>query len=128
MTYTYVSPEDKGYQLIKVSSKRHFEFFPEDKKGLFAPALKVEYYYAEDNDALIIQRFTANWIKVPIIIIGLIPEVLMYGAPEAYKNIKSLIFERSKGHFVEHRFFKVKYHKPELYEFIKENTVANIYV
>ena len=125
MTYTYVSPEDKGYQLIKVSNKQHLEFFPNDDLKF---ASFVEYYYSEELDSLIIQKFTRNWAKVIAILIGVIPEILMHGIPETYKNIKTLIFERSEGHFIETKNFQIYKNYPELYNFIKDNTIANIYV
>lgn len=98
MSYVYESPIAKGYMKIPVTIKKHNEIFPHRKRKIGA---SIEYYYHPESQTMKIQYFTSAWVKVVIITLGFIPAVFVQGIPETIRDTTNLIYERSRGKFVE---------------------------
>ena len=102
MAYTYINPVEQGYVRIPVTRKKHNKLFKLRQKRI---GTKVEYYFNEENNTLVIQYLTSIIAKTILIPVMLIPSILMLGIPETFKDIADVIFERKRGKFVEEKFF-----------------------
>ena len=101
MSYTYVDPIDKGYKEIKISKKKHNEFFPK-RKITFKSSLYIVYKYYISDYGILIYKFTSKFGIILNLI--LFPIVVLMGGLENIKEIiidyKKLLNEKKYGTFV----------------------------
>ena len=94
MTYKYVSPCDRGFTKLKVSRKLHNEMIPTRKKK---PWISANYYH--QHGTVEIEYLVTWWGKIVITLALFVPSLFWQGVPNTFKDIASLVFERSRGHF-----------------------------
>ena len=102
MKYKYKDPREMGFKKVKISKKDHNKLFPKNKVGFFQ---RYEYFLHEEIGQIITHKYTSY--KIFIWIIPVTPfAIFWHGFKEYISEVKDIINEKEKGHFVATSIYK----------------------